>query len=303
MMYISDKMKYPLFSLAPIHEYTNSGFRLLCQRHKAKYTFVPLVNTTAVCKGKIKVDINEMEKNVTVQLSGSKPEEFAEAVKIIEKKYKNIIGFNLNAGCPSYTTMKTGAGSALMKKPEQIFQIVKACKESTSLPVSVKSRIFSEYKKTLELYRKIEDANTDYVIVHGRTVKQGYAGKADWEVIKELKNELCIPVIGNGDIKTLKEGKEKINDRYCDGVMIGRAALENPLIFEGKEKINEKQKKKLILEYYEICTEIGQNDMNNFKIVSAQITKGVRNASSIRNEIMKCKTIDAIIKIIENELK
>jgi len=296
-------MKFPQISLAPIHEYTNSTFRLLCQKHNAKYTFVPLVNVTSVVKGKIALDINESEKNVTVQLSGSKPSEFSDAIKVIEDKYKNIIGFNINAGCPSYTTMKTGAGSALMRNEKTLSEIIKQCKKSTSLPISVKSRIFSDEKKTIEFYKEIEAAGADYLIVHGRTVKQGYSGKADWNIIKKIKDEINIPLIGNGDIKKLEDGKEKIRLGYCDGVMIGRAALENPLLFEGINEISKKEKKNLILEYYEICRNIGYNNLNNFKIISVQIIKGIRNASSIRDKIMKCKKIEEIIEIIDNTEK
>lgn len=296
-------------SLAPIHEYTNSCFRILCEEYGADFTYVPLVNVTSVIKGKIPFISNE-EKNVIVQLSGSDPKEFAKAIEIIENTYPKIKGFNINAGCPSYVTMKIGAGSALMSDLDNLLEIIKKCKESTSLPVSVKSRIFSDEKRTIDFYKEMENFS-DYVIVHGRTVKQGYSGKANWEMIKKIKQNLSIPVIGNGDVQNRKEAEKRIKDGYCDGVMIGRAALRNPKIFQ-KISNEEFDRFATIKKYFEKCEKIEEEmknlgldkeikyetSLNAIKLIMTQMTKGEKNATQIRNEIMKCKSKEEIIEKI-----
>ncbi|MEM3455197.1 MAG: tRNA-dihydrouridine synthase family protein [Candidatus Micrarchaeia archaeon] len=292
-------MKIARFSLAPIHEYTNAAFRLISERHKCKMTFVPLVNVTAVSKGKFIPFISEEEKNVTVQLSGSKPDEFKEAIEVIEKKYPFIKGFNINAGCPSHTTMKAGAGSALMKNYHLLFQIIKECKKETTLPVSVKTRIFSEKEKTIEFYKGIEDSGADFLIVHGRTVKQGYSGNVDWNIIKTANEEMEIPVVGNGNVRNLEEGKEKIKNGFCSGIMIGRAALQNPRVFEGKNELTNRERIETALEYYKICENLGLIDLNNIKLVYSQIFKGMKNASKLREEIMKSKSIEKIKDLLD----
>lgn len=293
---------FPDVSLAPIHEYTDAPFRLLCQRHGCKASFVPLVNVTAATKGKLMPNISEFEKKVSVQLSGSKPEEFEESIKSIEKMFKNIDGFNINAGCPSHTTMKTGAGSALMRNPETLAKIIKRCKESTSLPISVKTRKFSDKERSIEFYRKIEKAGADYLIIHGRTVKQYYGGEADWDIIRTANEESSLPVIGNGDVKDLSGAKSRISERFCSGVMIGRAALQNPMLFERKNNLSDGEKKKLVFEYYEICKELDVTDLKDVKLVSTQLLKGVNNASKMRNTIMKSKKVSDLMVLIDNWL-
>ncbi|MCS7109597.1 MAG: tRNA-dihydrouridine synthase family protein, partial [Candidatus Micrarchaeota archaeon] len=185
-------MEIEKISLAPIHEYTTSPFRLLCEKYGCKLTYVPLVNVSAVVKGGY-IPFISWNENTVVQLVGSSHKEFADAIKIIEKKYPFIKGFNINAGCPSYNTVKTGGGSALMRNESELISIIKSCKNSTSLPISVKTRIFPNMKDTLSFYKRLEDADIDFLIIHGRTVKQGYSGFADWEIIKMSKNELTIP--------------------------------------------------------------------------------------------------------------
>jgi len=294
---------FPKFSLAPIHEYTDSPFRLLCQRHGAKAVFVPLVNVTSVVKGKILPDIDENERGVHVQLSGSKPGEFTEALKIIERNFPNIEGFNVNAGCPSHTTMKTGAGSALMKVPETLSEIIKQCKSATSVPVSVKSRIFTDEAKTINFYKGIENAGADFVIIHGRTVKQGYSGRANWDTVSSIKANLSMPTIGNGDMQTLTEAESSVSRKLCDGVMFGRAALQNPMLFEKKNILSDKERKELVFEYYEICKKLGVTDLKDVKLVSTQLLKGVKNASRMRNAIMKSKRVIDLMALIDNWLE
>ncbi len=293
-----NKKSFPRISLAPIHEYTDAPFRILCQKHGCEAIFVPLINVTAVTKGKLIPDIHESEREVYVQLSGSNPKEFAETVKIVSEKFQNIAGFNINAGCPSHTTMKIGAGSALMKNLELLSKIIVECKKVTSLPVSVKTRIFTEVEKTISFYKGIESAGADFIITHGRTVKQGYSGKSNWKIISDAHKALSIPVIGNGDIQNLDQA-ESLIENSCDGIMIGRAALQNPMVFKGKKELSQSERKNLFLEYCEICDSIGVINLKDLKLVSAQLLKGIKDAARVREKIMKSKKLEDVFNAVE----
>ena len=289
----------PKAFLAPIFDYTNAPFRLLCQRHGAESTAVPLVNVSAIIHGVNLVDAVTGEKNLGVQLSGAKPNEFIETVRIIEKKFPFIKRFDINAGCPSSNTMQNGGGAALMRKSDILMSIVKAMKKETSLPVSVKMRIFRDKEKTLDLASRIESAGADFVTVHGRTAKQGYSGTADWEMIRSIKESLSIPIIGNGDVKCRKDGISRIKDGFCDSFMIGRAAMSNPLVFKDKTELTYEQRKKLFLEYADLCSKHDMIELNDLRRKSVQLFRSVRNGAKMRGMLMQSETAEELISKVE----
>jgi tRNA-dihydrouridine synthase B len=281
--------------------YTNAPFRLLCQKYGAKATVVPLVNASAIVRGAKLVDAEDGERSLGVQLSGPNPEEFAKAVAIIERKFHSIKRFDINAGCPSRGTMKDGGGSVLMKKPETLAAIVKAMKKETNLPVSVKIRIFNDKTKTLHLVDEIQDAGADFITVHGRTVKQGYSGVADWDMIREVNEHSSIPVVGNGDIKSKKEGDRRVDEEYCASFMIGRAAMSNPLVFKDKTELTYEQRKKLFFEYAELCRELGKVDLHDLKSKALQFFRSIKDGAAIRHRLAQSRTVDALLKKVSED--
>lgn len=163
--------------------------------------------------------------------SGSEPEIMAHAVKELEQEKNPLI--DLNAGCPVPKIVKNGDGSALLKKPQLLYDVVRAMVESTKKPVTVKIRMgFQRGENTaVESARAIEAAGAAAITVHGRTREQYYEGKADWSAIAEVKKAVRIPVIGNGDVMTGRAAVDMMEETGCDGVMIARGAMGNPWIF------------------------------------------------------------------------
>jgi tRNA-dihydrouridine synthase B len=291
----------PKVFLAPMFEYGNAPFRLMCQKYGAEATVVPLVNVAAIVRGADVIDALPEEKNLGLQLSGPKPDEFARAVRTALKQFPFIKRLDLNSGCPSTVTMRDGSGSALMKRPETIAAIVKAMKSETDLPVSVKIRIFTDKRKTFELASTIEKAGADFITVHGRTTRQGYSSTADWDMIKAVKDRLSIPLIGNGDVHSAEEGHLKIDAGFCDSFMIGRAAMSNPLVFSNKTHITYEQRKRLFFEYVDICREYSKLDVRDLKLKSVQFFRGVSGVAALRQRMMLCKSADELISKIESE--
>lgn len=293
--------RLPKAFLAPMFEYGNAPFRLMCQRYGAEATVIPLVNVAAVVRHADVIEALPEEKNLGLQLSGPKPDDFAEAVRLSLKQFPFIKRLDLNSGCPSIVTMRDGSGSALMRKPQIIADIVKSMKSETDLPVSVKMRIFTDKKRTAELASMIERAGADFITVHGRTARQGYASTADWETIRAVKESISIPLVGNGDIKSFDEGNSKVKDEYCDSFMIGRTAMSNPRVFRNETNLTYEQKRKLFLEYIDICKEYGIIGLKDLKLKSVQFYRGVSGGAGIRNRMMHCKTIDELISRVESE--
>lgn len=228
--------------LAPIAGFSDICLRELCKMAGAGLVCTEMVSAKALCyENKKTYDLlvtEPMEKPIMVQLFGSEPECFEKALK--NKVFDNFDIININMGCPASKVIKNDEGSALMKTPEIASEIIKACKRATDKPVTVKFRSgFDENNKNaVEFAKMCEAAGADAIIVHGRTAKQGYAGKADMNIIREVKKAVQIPVIANGDCCS-KEDYLCMKDKTgADGVMIGRGAIGNPQIFAqitGKE--------------------------------------------------------------------
>jgi len=291
----------PKSFVAPTFEYGNAPFRLMCQKYGADATVVPLVNVAALVRHADVIDAWPEERNLGLQLSGPKPDEFAEAVRLSLKQFPFIKRLDLNSGCPSIVTMRDGSGSALMRKPQTIAAIVKAMKSETDLPVSVKIRVFTDKKKTIDLASTIEQAGADFITVHGRTARQGYSSTTDWEMIRTVNESLSIPLVGNGDIKSAGEGRSRVKEGFCGSFMIGRAAMSNPRVFRDETSLTYEQKRNMFLEYVDICREHDAIALKDLKLKAVQFYRGVSGGAAIRNRMMHCKTADELISRVESE--
>ncbi|MEI6093270.1 MAG: tRNA-dihydrouridine synthase family protein [bacterium] len=234
-----------LLHTAPLAGLSDSPFRLINRKFGVKYVYSEMVsveglwrkhrNTTNLLK------ILEGDSPLIVQLFGSKPDSFSKAVSMIED-IDYISEININSGCPVRKVIRSGSGSALMQNPGLMANIVAETRKATKKKVSVKLRSGKDTDciNLLECAKICQNEGADVVIVHPRTAVQMFSGLSDWSLIKEVKEALKIPVIGNGDVLNLDDAERMLKETGCDGVMIGRALVGNPWFFtkEGK-KINQ----------------------------------------------------------------
>ena len=223
------------FVLAPMAGVTDMPFRTLCKEQGAGLICMEMISAKAISfhnKNTIALmKIDPCEHPVSMQLFGSEPELMAEVAKSIEDKDFDIL--DINMGCPVPKVVNNGEGSALLKNPELIVQITKSVSSAIQKPVTVKVRIGFENAPVdiVEIARRAEDAGAAAIAVHGRTRQQYYSGTADWDIIRQVKEAVSIPVIGNGDVDSPLKAEALLKQTGCDGVMIGRAVRGNPWIF------------------------------------------------------------------------
>ena len=221
--------------LGPMAGVTDLPFRLLCKEQGAGLLCMEMVSAKAILyKNKNTeslLSIDEREKPVSLQMFGSDPQIMAQIAKQIEERPFDIL--DINMGCPVPKVVNNGEGSALLKNPELIREIVTQVSHAVKKPVTAKIRIgFEGYPvNPVEIAKIIEDSGAAAVAVHGRTRQQYYAGEADWDTIRRIKEAISIPVIGNGDVDSPKKAEKLVRETGCDGVMIGRAVRGNPWIF------------------------------------------------------------------------
>ncbi len=222
--------------LAPMSGITNRPFRLIAKSWGAALVYTELVSANGVVRDNQKTrtlfEFLDGERPIGIQLFGSDPGMMAEAASKIDTYKPELI--DLNFGCPSKKIVRQGAGAALLLDLPKMRKIVNAVISHTSIPVSGKIRSgWSESQVVaVEASQILEDEGACAVTIHPRTQKMGFKGHADWEIIKNIKKSVSIPVIGNGDVKTPEDGKRMLEETDCDLIMIGRGALGKPWIFQ-----------------------------------------------------------------------
>ena len=224
--------------VAPMAGVSNTTFRKICKSMGASLVVAEMVSDKAILYGNEKtfklLNMDEVERPISQQIFGSDIESFVKAAKVVEEKMKpNII--DINMGCPvPKIALRSQAGSALLKNPKKVGEIVKAVVDAVNVPVTVKIRSGwdSNSINAVEIAKICEENGASAITVHGRTRAQGYSGKADWGIIKQVVDAVDIPVIGNGDVVSCYDAKRMLEETGCNGVMIGRGILGNPWLIK-----------------------------------------------------------------------
>lgn len=298
--------------LAPMAGVTDIAFRIICKRFGAGLVYTEMVNANAVIRNNKatlrKMMFSEEESPITVQLFGARTDLLEKSAKKVEKMGADIV--DLNLGCPDANVIKQGAGSALLRRPARIAEIIKAMKKAVSIPVTAKIRIGVKNNNIqgLKTAQLIEEAGADAIAVHGRTAEQMYSGKADWDIIRDIKKELSIPVIANGDVFTPEDAGKILKHTKADFIMIGRGAIGNPQLFSyalsylngNKPKlISSKEKINLFYDYIRLSEKHDSLHFATAKRHCHAFTKGIPNAVKLRDKIDRCNTLDELKTHVE----
>lgn len=285
------------YVLAPIADVTDVAYRVLCKKYGASLVFSEMVSVNALIRNN-KATLNlirtaDEERPVAIQLFGSKLEYFSNAVKMLNS---DII--DLNLGCPATNILKQGAGGALLIRPGKIKEIIETMVNNTDKPVTVKMRSGMKKVNAIEIAKIAEEAGASAITLHPRTIVQGYSGKADWSLIKKVKETVSIPVIGNGDVVDRASAEKMFKETNCDLIMIGRAAISDPSIFSMMDKNVKKpdyeEKIKMLFDYYELAKKYEIYNFETFKRRAMDFTKGYPDSARIRFKMAKLRSIEQI---------
>jgi tRNA-dihydrouridine synthase B len=331
--YLQD-LKKPILMLSPMAGYTDSAFRIVCKSQGANLLMTELISADAIAhfvakkqdaRNKLQtnhksqiikfktnptyklMDFQKAEMPIIVQLFGKHPEKFAVAAAWIEKNLSPA-GIDINMGCPAKKVVGSDHGATLLRDQERGVAVVKAVREATKLPLSVKTRLgWERDDEILEFTPKLIAAGADALIIHGRTYKDGFSGQARWENIYQVKNEVRSKnygtiVIGNGDIREHKDIKKRLKN--LDGVAIGRGTVGNPFVFN-KEYIGlseEKKidlKKKIILEQAGLVLDNkGEKGIIELRKHLLSYFRGHERAKELRKEFVKVKNLADIKEVL-----
>jgi nifR3 family TIM-barrel protein len=223
------------FVLAPLAGYTDLPFRHLCREFGAALVVSEMISCHGLvysqAKTRAMLASNPAERPVSFQLFGADPAIMGQAAAILSTFQPDLI--DINMGCPVKKVTKRGAGAALMQDPQLAMAILDSVIKNSTVPVTVKTRIGVDnlHISAVDFARRVEDGGAAAITVHGRTWAQGFTGTPDWDVIARVKEAVCLPVIGNGDILSHAQGVDMMCQSGCDGIMIGRASLGNPWVF------------------------------------------------------------------------
>lgn len=301
--------------LAPMAGVTDISFRGLCKEQGCGLVYTEMVSAKALYYGsentKQLLRISEEEMPVAAQIFGNDPKIMANVVKEYLNKRDDICIIDINMGCPAPKIVKNGEGSALMKNPELAGQIVREIKEVSSKPVTVKFRKgFDEDNiNAVQFALALEEAGADAIAIHGRTRKQMYEGKADWNIIKDVKDNVKIPVIGNGDVFTPEDALKMKNITNCDGIMIARGSMGNPWLFKQIQRILQGEKLKEITpeEKIDMCIrhyELAIKYDGDYKAIremrkhASWYIKGLPRCTEVRNVMNTLENSGDVMKLL-----
>ncbi|WP_017209494.1 tRNA dihydrouridine synthase DusB [Clostridium beijerinckii] len=299
--------------LAPMAGVTDISFRGLCKEMGCGLVYTEMVSAKALYYGSENTQtllrIADEEKPVAAQIFGREPDVMARICEEYLNNREDICIIDINMGCPAPKIVKNGEGSALMKEPELAYDIVRTIKKVSTKPVTVKFRKgFDEDNiNAVEFAKGMEQAGADAIAVHGRTRKQMYQGKADWDIIKRVKDSVSIPVIGNGDVFSPEDAIRMKRTTNCDGIMIARGSQGNPWIFrqinnllngEVIQEVSDNEKIEMCIRHYELAIKYD----GEFKAIremrkhASWYIKGLLRCTELKNKI---NTINDSEKVIE----
>ena len=307
--------------LGPMAGISNSAFRRIAKEMGCGLIVAEMVSDKAICYGSKKtIDMlymTDYERPLSQQIFGNDKDSFVQAALYIEKNmHPDII--DINMGCPvPKVAVSSQAGSALLKNPDKVYEIVKAVVEAVSIPVTVKIRSGwdSNSINAVEIAQICEKAGASAVTVHGRTRAQGYSGKADWNIIKEVKKNVNIPVIGNGDIKSPIDAKRMLDETNCDAIMIARASLGNPWIIKNTvhyletgellEDPTKEDKINMIKKHLNYLLEIKPEKVAllEMRTEASYYLKGIPGAAPYKLKLFQTKTKEEFLKVIDEFAK
>ena len=305
----------PPLLLAPMAGVANLPFRIIASEYGAGFVYTELISAEALSRRNEKTEVllktDIREKPVGVQLFGANTETMVMAAEKVAKTGARLI--DINMGCPVKKVVKSRSGAALLKDPAKIKEMLKAVVDCVNIPVTVKIRTGWDNKNinAVEIAKIAEECGVKAITVHGRTALQSFTGKADWNVIANVKSNVSIPVIGNGDVTTVQSAKEMFEVTRCDAVMLGRGTLGRPWLFretiafiETGEIIphpSQTEIKAVMLEHLNlnICYFGERRGINLFKNHAAWYAKGIRGAIGFRQKVNKISSCIEMTAAIE----
>lgn len=301
--------------LAPMAGISNSPFRRICKEMGCGLIYAEMVSDKAIMYGNKKtIDMlymTDFERPISQQIFGTDVSSFVIAAKYIcSNMHPDII--DINMGCPvPKVALRAQAGSALLKSPSKIYDIVKAVVDAVDVPVTVKIRSGwdSNNINAVEVAKVIEKAGASAICVHPRTRSQGYRGEADWSIIKAVKDNVNIPVIGNGDIKTPEDAKRMLDETGCDAIMIGRGVLGNPWLIEQTVAYlngdlvfqpNRLDRVDMCIKHLNYLSIVKDEKVARLEIRNhiGWYFKGLPGANEIKNKVYQCDSIHDIMQVL-----
>ena len=297
------------YLLAPMAGVTDAAFRTLCREQGAGMTFTEFVSAEAIIRdnpvSKRMLQIGPDESPVGAQIFGSNPDSVELAARYVEPAVDAV---DFNMGCPAWHVFSQGSGCSLMQRPDDVRELLTRMRAVIKKPLSVKIRagIDENSINCLEIAGIAEDCGIDALTLHPRTQKQGYSGKANWELIKQVKENLSIPVFGNGDVRSPVDAQRMLSETNCDAVMIGRAGKDSPWLFSQcleYEKtgtftaVTNEYRKALFERYLQLAAKY-DTDFSRVRMQVAFFTKGLEGGAQLREKLARAKNTAALRELL-----
>ncbi|MCK4525278.1 MAG: tRNA-dihydrouridine synthase [Candidatus Andersenbacteria bacterium] len=307
------KLNKPILALAPMAGYTNSAFRQICKAYGADVVYSEMASATALnFEGKKTLKFLEFNKNerpYVVQIFGNDPKYFQNAARVITEKIKPD-GIDINMGCPAKKVFSNGSGAALMGDTEKAREVINKTLRGTNLPVSIKIRSKVGSVTAYKFVKKIKDLPISAIMVHGRSLSQGFSGEIDYGQIKKVKSIVNIPVLANGGINTPEDTVKMLEKTGADGIGIARGVLTNPWLFAQTKEFLEKGEykefgieeiKKAALKHAKMSYKSkGKHGIIEMRKYLLWYFRGFEGAREVRKELVKVESVGDIEKVLKN---